>query len=103
MTEYEQLKNYAVCNRCGAVLPTQEARDDGWLVAPYRRDPSINVVRCYRHISKRALEWSYAGLTDYWLDKMKEGRERARTEPWRSPLLDPFPLSDELPKPREKK
>jgi hypothetical protein len=100
MSKYEQLKRYAVCQHCGRTLEREAAREQGWLIAPYRGDPAIDVVRCWRHISVRALRNSYAGRTHYWLSRMWEGRAMAAMERQLSPrqiLAEPFPTRDEIP------
>lgn len=74
-----------------------QALDDEWLVARYRIDPSLWVIRCYGCISEWALRVSEAGRTVEWRDRMVRGRERAADEPeWLDPMSTPLPLT-ELP------
>lgn len=94
---YQQLRNYAVCQKCGRTLTRQAAMDEGWLIAPSIHYPEIDIIRCFRHITMRSLHQSFAGRTDWWIMRMREGRARALLEPHgMSPLLEPFPLSDEV-------
>jgi hypothetical protein len=91
------MQNYAVCQVCGRALTRTAAMEDGWLIAPSKLYPGIDIIRCFRHITVRSLAASYAGRTKWWLDRMKEGQVRALTEPKGiNPMCEPFPLSDEV-------
>lgn len=90
----EQLKHWRICQVCGTGIAASKAEADGWLVGPYKRQPAVMVVRCYRHISEWSLRNS-VGRTNEWRRKMVEGRARAAREgPSISPMAEPFPLSD---------
>jgi hypothetical protein len=90
-----QFRNFVVCQRCGRFKKRGEAIDDGWLIAPYIKNPAIDVVRCYRHITIGILSRSFAGRTGYWIRLMKTGRERAANEKVLiHPYLEPFPHGD---------
>lgn len=88
------MKHWKVCEKCGRTIAATQAAGDGWLVAPYIRDVSVEVVRCYEHITESALRRSFAGRTNHWLTKMKEGRERAAKERRLHPFYEPFPTED---------
>ena len=91
-----QMVNHACCQVCGRTIPMAEAEADGWLVAPYKKIPGYNVVRCYRHWSEWALRNS-AGRTKGNRQKMMEGRERAANDgPTIHPAYEPFPTEDKL-------
>lgn len=70
-------------------MPPEAAREDGWLVERWRRDPRIWVVRCYAHISEWALRCSAAGRTKEWRAKMLLGQQRT---PPRNPTSRPLSL-----------
>lgn len=86
-----QLGNFPICQICGAGEQLDRAIDQGWLVSPLRADPSVNVVRCPRHISEWSLRCSQAGRTREWRQKMIDGQ--AWTPP-PMPMLAPIPLDD---------
>lgn len=89
------LRNWHICQSCGRTIAVDAADADGWLVAPYRIDPSMNVVRCYAHITESALRMSFAGRTQHWLNKMAAGRERAKNDGRLHPALEPYPMGDQ--------
>lgn len=92
-----QLRTIAVCQRCGRSATMAQALSDEWLVARYRIDPGLWVIRCYGCISEWSLRVSAAGRTKVWRDRMKRGRERLKKEPpWANPMLSPM-SSMELP------
>lgn len=94
---YEQLQNFAVCQVCGRVLTRTAAKEDGWLIAPSRIHYGIDIIRCFRHITRKSLDTSYAGATKYWMGRMREGQVRASQETQTiSPFAEPFPLTDEV-------
>jgi hypothetical protein len=93
----KQLKKYAVCQQCGRTLTRTAAMEDGWLIAPSKYWEGYDVIRCFRHITPRSLDRSFAGRTKYWIGRMKEGQARALLEEGGfSPMTEPFPLSDDL-------
>jgi hypothetical protein len=92
-----QYQNYAVCQQCGRTLTRDAAREDGWLIAPSKHHPEVDIIRCFRHITLRSLDRSFAGRTKWWISRMYEGRTRAALEPKGiNPMHEPFPLSDDL-------
>jgi len=92
-----QYSNYAVCQSCGRTLTRAAAKEDGWLIAPSKHHPDIDIIRCFRHITLRALDRSFAGRTKWWINTMNEGKARALLEPKGiHPMYEPFPLSDDL-------
>lgn len=93
----EQFKHWAFCQKCGRVLPVALAKKQGWLVSPLLSDPTMNVVRCFRHITEHSLRVSRAGRTTAWRKKMADGREKAAAEgATLHPFLEPAPLEDHL-------
>lgn len=91
------MRTVAVCQKCGRTATMGHAFRDDWLVARYRIDPGLWVIRCYGCISEWSLRMSEAGRTKEWRAKAKAGRERAALEPaWVNPMLTPM-SSIELP------
>lgn len=88
------LRNWRVCQVCGAVRSPEDARAEGWFVSPHRLVPDVLVVRCYRHISMKSLMISVDGRTKDNMELMRRGRERAAKEPPYNPAIEPFPLTD---------
>jgi hypothetical protein len=68
---------------------------DRWLIAPYRHDLNILVVRCPQHISQRALRWTIGmhHTVMEWAQRVKE-EDRETNERW-SPAT-PYPLDPRL-------
>lgn len=91
----EQLENWRVCQVCGRAIASDRAVADGWLVSPYRFNPDLLVVRCFRHWSEWALRASKRGRTKNSRKMMEEGRARAAAELHPIPAVyEPFPLGD---------
>ncbi|CAB4195076.1 hypothetical protein UFOVP1279_28 [uncultured Caudovirales phage] len=92
-----QMRTIAVCQKCGRSTTMGIAITDGWLVARYRIDPSLWVIRCFGCISEWSMRVSAAGRTKEWREKMTTGRARAAAEPsWMDPMMSPM-SSIELP------
>lgn len=68
---------------------------DRWLIAPYRHDHDVLIVRCPQHISQRVLRWTIGTHSTVlaWAAQAKED-DRETHEKW-SPAT-PYPLDPRL-------
>lgn len=92
-TGAQQMKVWAVCQLCGEATLRRKAK--GWLISPYRKELTIDIIRCPRHISEWALRQCIAGRTKEMRKMMAEGRKQPA--PPIKPINSPMPLSDTDP------